>query len=215
MMGDRDYRQLIKTAIGSIGRDIEPKVDSKDKDTIFLHEVVRCLRHSYYDRMDPQEPDRTSFNNLISGLLQKMQYGSADGEFPIDNIKLKGKADMIVDDAILIFRSATELPENPYSTDILYLNACMWIFKKIDGIIVYMTSDGKESSFSLSKDKKMFEETIRRVHVLNNLLGEKKVPIIEPSLECSSCQYYERCFIKKKMGRQIGLHDLFGLKKSG
>ena len=30
MMGDRDYRQLIKNAIESIGRDIEPKIDPKD-----------------------------------------------------------------------------------------------------------------------------------------------------------------------------------------
>jgi CRISPR-associated exonuclease Cas4 len=60
----------------------------------------------------------------------------------------------------------------------------------------------------------MFEETVRRVRVLNNLLGEKKVPILEPSEECSSCQYYERCYLKQKIGRAINLHDLLGLKKS-
>jgi len=50
MMGDRDYRQLIKSAIESIGRDIEPKIDPKDTKTIYIHEVVRCLRRSYSDR---------------------------------------------------------------------------------------------------------------------------------------------------------------------
>ncbi len=48
MLGDRDYRQLIKNAIDSIGREIEPKIDPKDINTINIHEVVRCLRRSYF-----------------------------------------------------------------------------------------------------------------------------------------------------------------------
>jgi CRISPR-associated exonuclease Cas4 len=214
MMGDRDYRQLIKNAIEHIGKDLEPKIEPKDINTIYLHEVVRCLRRSYYDRTDPIEVERTNFSNLLSGLLQKMDYGGKEGEFLIENIKLRGKADMIVDDAIIIFRSTLEIPENPFSSHLLFLNACMWIFKKVEGVVVYLTSDGREASFSLSKDNKMFEELVRRVRVLNELLGEKKIPILEPSEECLSCQYYERCFIKQKMGKQINIPDLFGLKKS-
>jgi CRISPR-associated exonuclease Cas4 len=214
MMGDRDYKQVIKNTIDSLSKEIEPQIDTKDTKTIHLHEAVRCLRRSYYDRTDPVEPKRTSFSNLVSGLLRKMQYGSKLGEYAIDDVKLKGQADIIVDDVVMIFRSATSLPEMPLSSDALYLNACLWIFNKIDGIIVYISGDGKEVSFSFTKDKKMFEETIRRIRVLNNLLGEKKVPILEPSEECSSCQYYERCYLKQKTGRGINIQDLFGLTKS-
>jgi CRISPR-associated exonuclease Cas4 len=213
MMGDRDYRQLIKNAIESIGRDLEPKIDPKDNKTIYLHEVVRCLRRSYYDRTEPIELTRTSFNNLMSGLLQKMEYGGKEGAYSIDDITLKGKADMVVDDAIIIFRSTMLSPGSPFALDLLYLNACMWIFKKIEGIVVYLTPDGKEESFSLSKQNKMFEELVRRVRVLKDLLEEKKVPILEPSIECSSCQYYERCFIKQKIGKEITIENLFGLSK--
>ena len=211
MMGDRDYRQLIKNAIESIGRDIEPKIDPKDNKTIYIHEVVRCLRRSYYDRTEPIEVTRTSFNNFMKGLLQKMEYGGKEGEYSIEDITLKGKADMIVDDAIIIFRSTLQVPENPFSLDLLYLNACMWIFKKDEGIVVYLTPDGKEESFSLSKQNKMFEELVRRVRVLKDLLEEKKVPILEPSIECSSCQYYERCFVKQKIGKQLDFEQMFGL----
>ena len=212
-MGDRDYRQLIKSAIASIGRDIEPKIDPKDNKKIHLHEVVRCLRRSYYDRTDPIDPHYTRFSNLLTGLLQKMEYGGKEGDYTIDDISLRGKSDMIVDDAIIIFRSTIEIPDNPFSYDLMYLNACMWIFNKIEGVVVYMTAEGKEASFSLSKDNKMFEEVVRRVRVLKDLLEEKKVPIIEPTIECSSCQYYERCFVKQKIGKQITLHDLFGIGK--
>ena len=214
MLGDRDYKQVIKNTIDSISKEIEPQIDTNDTKTIHLHEAVRCLRRSYYDRTDPVEPKRTSFSNLVSGLLRKMQYGSKLGEYAIDDVKLKGQADIIVDDVVMIFRSATSLPEMPLSSDALYLNACLWIFNKIDGIIVYISGDGKEVSFSFTKDKKMFEETIRRIRVLNNLLGEKKVPILEPSEECSACQYYERCYLKQKTGRGINIQDLFGLTKS-
>lgn len=214
MMGDRDYRSLIKNAIDSIGRELEVNIDAADINKIHLKETTQCLRRSYYDRVEPIEIERRGFNELIGGLLRKLQYGTQPKEFDIEDIKLKAQADMVVDDAILLFRSAQEVIETPRAGDILFLNACMWIYDKPDGIIVYITGDRKESSFSLTKNKKMFEEVIRRVRVLNNLLNEKKTPIVEPSEDCSDCQYYQRCFMKKKEGKQITLSELIGFKKS-
>jgi CRISPR-associated exonuclease Cas4 len=89
----------------------------------------------------------------------------------------------------------------------------MWIYGKNDGIIVYITGDKKETTFSLTKNKKMFEEIVRRVRVLNDLLKEEKTPILEPSTECSECQYYERCFMKKKNTKQISLAEMMGIGK--
>jgi len=213
MMGDRDFRSIVQNAISSIGRELEIEIDSKDIQTIHLQEVVQCLRRSYFDRIDPNEIERRGFNDLLSGLLRKLQYGSEPKEFAIDDINLKGQVDMIVDDSILLFRSAVNELENPQANDILYLNACMWIYDKEDGIIVYITGDRKETTFSLSRNKKMFEEIIRRVRVLNDLLKEQKTPILEPSSECSYCQYYERCFMKKKNAKQLSLGELLGIDK--
>ena len=212
-MGDRDFRSIIQNAIGSIGKELEIEIDSKDIQTIHLKEVVQCLRRSYFDRIDPSEIERRGFNDLLSGLLRKLQYGSEPKEFAIDDINLKGQVDMIVDDTILLFRSALVELESPLANDVLYLNACMWIYDKEDGIIVYITGDRKETSFSLSRNKKMFEEVIRRVRVLNDLLKEQKTPILEPSSECSDCQYYERCFMKKKNAKQLSLGDMLGIGK--
>ncbi len=131
-MGDRDYRALIKTAIDSIGKQVELQIDANDVKTIHLDEVVRCLRRSYYDRVEPEEIDRTSFVDLVGGLLRSKGYGSKTGEFEIDDLKLKGQTDMIVDDVVFVIRSANTLPENPIARDLLYLNACMWIFDKTE-----------------------------------------------------------------------------------
>ena len=213
MMGDRDFRGIVENAINSIGKELEIKIDSANIQTIHLHEAVQCLRRSYYDRIDPQEVQRKGFNELLSGLLRKLQYGSDPKEFDIDDVKLKGQVDMLIDDSIFLFRGATTELENPLANDVLYLNACMWIYDKPDGIIIYITGDRKETSFSISRNKKMFEEIIRRVRVLNDLLKEQKTPILEPSTECSDCQYYERCFMKKKNAKQLDLAEMLGFGK--
>ena len=215
MMGDRDYRSTIKNALDSIGTELELNIDSKNFQTIHLQEVVQCLRRSYYDRIDSIETERRGFNELLSGLLRKLQYGSEPKEFEIEDIKLKGQTDMLVDDIVLLFRSASKELENPLANDVLYLNACLWIYDKHEGMIVYISGDRKETTFSVTRNKKMFEEVIRRVRVLNNLLKEQKAPILEPSTECTDCQYFERCFMKKKNSKQIDIGEMLGLGKFG
>ena len=213
MMGDRDFRSIIKNAIDSIGKELEIDIDASDYKTIHLQEVVQCLRRSYYDRTDSKEVEWRGFNDLTSGLLRKLEYGSEPKIFEIDDIKLKGQSDMILDDIIILFRSSKEIPEAPQANDLLYLNACLWIYDKPDGMIIYITSEREEFTFSLTRDKKMFEEVIRRVRVLNDLLNEQKTPILEPSLSCLDCQYYQRCFISKKSSKQLSLAEMLGLSK--
>ena len=215
MMGDRDFRTTIQTALASIGKELQLDIDPKNIQTIHLQEVVQCLRRSYFDRIDPIEIERRGFNELLSGLLRKLEYGSEPKEFEIDDIKLKGQTDMIVDDVIMLFRSAQSELDNPLANDVLYLNACLWIYDKTEGIIVYITGDRKETTFSSTRNKKMFEEVIRRVRVLTNLLKEQKAPILEPSVECSDCQYYERCFIKKKNSKHVDIGEMRGVGTFG
>jgi CRISPR-associated exonuclease Cas4 len=213
MMGDRDFRSIIKNAVDSIGKELDIEIDSKDIKTIHLNEVVQCLRRSYYDRIDPKELERRGFNDLLAGLLRKLQYGSEPKEYAIEDLKLKGQADMVVDDSIILFRPTKITPDTPQANDLLYLNACMWIYDKKDGMIIYISGDREESSFSLTRDKKMFEEIVRRVRVLNDLLKEQKTPILEPSIECTDCQYYQRCYITKKNTKQVSLAEMLGFSK--
>ena len=210
-VGDRDYKQIVRDAIDSIGEDIELKIDKKDVNIIHLHEAAKCLRRSYYDRKDPLHTEQSQFNKVLGGLFRKMKSHSSIGKYPMDGgLVLTGQVDMIKDDVIMIFRSVDKYPESPIPVDILYLNACMWMFEKREGIITYITADGKEDSFVTNRNQKMFEEIIRRTKVFHDLMKESKVPILEPSRDCLDCQYYERCYIKKKEGKQITISSLFG-----
>ena len=209
--GDRDYKQVVRDAIDSIGEDVSFKIDTKDINTVYLYEATKCLRRSFYDRTDPLETERTQFNKVLGGLFRKMKSHSSIGKYDMDGgLALKGQADMIMDDVILIFRSIAKFPENPMPADMLYVNACMWMFNKIEGVIVYITPDGKEDSFVTNRNQKMFEEVIKRSRVFQDFLKENKVPIIEPSRDCIDCPYYERCYIRKKEGKQISIASLFG-----
>lgn len=213
MMGDRDFRGLIKTALDSIGRELDAKVDSGDAKTVHLHEVTRCMRRSYYDRTDPLDAERGGFNELLGGLLQKMGYGTEPAEYDVAGTALRARADMIADDAVILFRSAPDLLQNPKAEDLLYLNACLWIYDKSDGVIVYVAGDRKEASFSATRNKKVFEETARRVRVYADLLAGSKTPILEPSGECGNCQYYQRCYMKERVGRAVTLKELVGMSE--
>ena len=217
VVGDRDYKQIVRDAIDSIGEDAQLKFDIKDPNTIYLHEATKCLRRSFYDRTEPLETEQTQFNKVLGGLFRKMKSQSTISKYDMDGgLVLKGQVDMIKDDVVMIFRSVNRYPENPLPVDILYINACMWMFNKIEGVVVYITPDGKEESFVTNKNQKMFEEVIRRTKVFHDLLEKRNIdpkakpPIIEPSIDCLDCQYYERCYIRKKEGKQITLSSLFG-----
>ena len=218
-MGERDFRQVIDNALKGVGRQLDLHVDLSDNKIFHIQEVMGCLRRSYYDRTDPIEKKQKNFHNYLSGLFRKSEFGSKTGEFDLDDLKLKAQCDLMIDDVVLIFRSVEEFPEIPFPSDMLYLNACLYIFDKFDGIIVYIAPDGTETSFGATKQKKMFEESIRRVRVLADLLAQKRTPILEPATECTNCQYYERCYIKTKIGKlpinmgKMDFDGLFGLGK--
>ena len=217
VVGDRDYKQIVRDAIDSIGEDAQLKFDTKDPNIIYLHEATKCLRRSFYDRTEPLETEQTQFNKVLGGLFRKMKSKATIGKYEMDGgLALKGQVDMIEDDVVMIFRAVNRYPENPLPADILFVNACMWMFDKIEGVVVYITPDGKEESFVTNKNQKMFEEVIRRTKVFHDLIERRntdpkaKPPIIEPSMDCLDCQYYERCYIRKKEGKQITISSLFG-----
>jgi len=217
VVGDRDYKQIVRDAIDSIGEDAQLKFDTKDPNIIYLHEATKCLRRSFYDRTEPLDTEQTQFNKVLGGLFRKMKSKATIGTYEMDSgLALKGQVDMIEDDVVMIFRAVNRYPENPLPADILFVNACMWMFDKIEGVVVYITPDGKEESFVTNKNQKMFEEVIRRTKVFHDLIERRntdpkaKPPIIEPSMDCLDCQYYERCYIRKKEGKQITLSSLFG-----
>lgn len=215
MLGDRSLKDIVLRTIDDIYRDLNSQMDRTSDQRIGVEEVISCLRKSYYERKSALLPKRKDkVRSITRTAMKKLAKNGASNEFSIDSdLSLVAHADAIGDDVVIRFVLVDELPKTPLPPDLLAINATMWIFDTIDSVIVYMTDRGDTVEFSLIKDKKMFEEAIRRARVLSTLLKEGKVPIIEPSEECLTCPYYDRCYLQEKKYTNITLEKLFGLKK--
>lgn len=215
MLGDRDVRKMIEKTFDKIYNNLEIVSRSNDPDTIHVLEASRCTRLSYYERKDPSSSQGNV--NKVSILLKdgiRRSFNNVDGEYKVENLTIRGTADSIIDNQYVVrFELVTKLPETPHPRDLLYLNACLFIFDKIDGVLIYMTPEGQTLEFFVTKNNRMFEEVVRRARILSTLLKENKVPIIEPSDLCLSCRYYERCYYRERKISSFSLEGLFGRGK--
>ena len=215
MLGDIDIRRMIEKTIDKIYDDFQ-NVDKRNPDRIHALEVSRCTRLSYYERKDPLRDDKTARMSILLKDSIRRTFNNIRGEYKVNNLILEVNADMVINEEfILRFEVVANLPEIPHPRDLLYLNACLFAFNKSDGIIMYINLEGKTIGFSVTKNNRMFEEIIRRTRVLNTLLRESKVPIVEPSDQCITCKYYQRCYYREKKTSNFSLETLLGLGKKG
>jgi CRISPR-associated exonuclease Cas4 len=216
MLGDRDVRKMIEKTIDKIYSTTEQISSKNDPDIIHVLEASRCTRLSYYERKDPVNTQGSIAK--ISILLKdgiRRSFSNIDGKYKVDNLTLEATADTIIDDQFVArFELVTKLPDVPHPRDLLYLNACLFVFNKNDGVLIYMTPDGQSLEFFVTKNNRMFEDVVRRARILSTLLKESKVPIIEPCDLCLSCKYYERCYYRERKISNFSLESLFGHRKS-
>jgi CRISPR-associated exonuclease Cas4 len=156
----------------------------------------------------------------ISSLLGngvRHSLNNVQGEYKIDSLALEVNADMVMANEFIVrFEIVPALPEVPHPQHMLYLNACLFALNKDEGLLIYVTEDGKMVTFSVTKNSRMFEEIVRRARVLSTLLKENRVPIVEPSNICTTCKYFERCYARKKIkdeGSGFILEEIFKPKK--
>lgn len=216
MLGERDVKKMIEKTFDKIYANIGQISSKNDPDIIHVLEASRCTRLSYYERKDPVSTQGSI--SKISILLKdgiRRSFSNIDGEYKVDNLTLHATADAIIDDQYVArFELVTKLPEVPHPRDLLYLNACLFVFNKNDGVLIYMTPDGQSLDFFVTKNNRMFEDVVRRARILSTLLKECKVPIIEPCDLCLSCKYYERCYYRERKIANFSLESLFGRGKS-
>lgn len=217
MLGGKDLRELIEENFGKLHEDLGVKIDNKNPDRIHAAEACGCTRFAYYERKDPVRADNRSIISSFLGDGMRKSLPNKRGEYKVDSLSLEVNADMIIaDDYIVRFEVVNVLPEVPHPRHLMYLNACLFAFNKPEGVLIYITSEGKTVEFSSTKNNRMFEEVIRRARVLSTLLKDSKVPIVEPSDLCINCKYYERCFARKQVKDESSgfvLEELFKPKK--
>lgn len=209
MLGGRNFHKIIEDELITASKKLALEYDTSG---IHVSEITRCSRLSYFDRVDPfADESSNALRDILRGSITKLLNGKTR-QYKIDDLTIYATIDLIVSsDMIVNLIPVSKLPESPHPNDLLYANACLFIFEYQGGFIVYFTPDGKFVEFSISESKRMFEQVVRRARILHLLLKEKKTPVVEPSELCFSCKYYQRCFGQQKESEH--LLDILGIGK--
>ena len=209
MLGGRNFHKIIEDELIKASKDLTLNYDQSG---IHVSEITRCSRLSYFERMDPfVDESSNALRNILRGSITKLLNGKTK-QYKIDDLTIYATVDLLVsNDLVVNLIPVSKLPDYPHPNDLLYANACMFIFEIQGGFIVYFTHDGKFAEFSVSSSKRMFEQVVRRARILHLLLKEKKTPVVEPSEYCFSCKYYQRCFGQQKESEH--LLDILGIGK--
>jgi CRISPR-associated exonuclease Cas4 len=209
MLGGRNFHKIIEDELIKASNEL---TSSYDQSGIHVSEITRCSRLSYFERIDPFiDESSNALRNIFRGSVTKLLNGKTK-QYKIDDLTIYATVDLLVsNDLVVNLIPVSKLPDYPHPNDLLYTNACMFIFEIHGGFIVYFTPDGKFSEFSVSPSKRMFEQVVRRARILHLLLKEKKTPVVEPSELCFSCKYYQRCFGQQKESEH--LLDILGIGK--
>jgi len=212
MLGDRNLRGMIEKALDRLNDDLNVKIDKNNPDKVHALEAALCTRLSYYERKDSIPDDNSSKVSILLSQGIRNALSNIQGEYKIDNLTLDVNADMMIGNEFVVrFEIVPELPPMPHPRHLLYLNACLFALSKEEGILIYMTAEGKTIEYSVTKNNRMFEEIVRRARVLSTLLKDNKVPIVEPSDLCLRCKYYSRCYSREKARETTDLlQDIFG-----
>jgi CRISPR-associated exonuclease Cas4 len=208
---------MIENTIDDIYKNLSIKIDKTNPDRIHAIEASSCTRFAYYERKDSLPSDNAAKISSLLGNGVRHSLSNVHGEYKIDSLALEVDADMIMANEFIVrFEIMPALPEVPHPQHMLYLNACLFALNKDEGLLIYVTEDGKMVEFSVTKNSRMFEEIVRRARVLSTLLKENRVPIVEPSNICTTCKYFERCYARKKVKDESSgfiLEEIFKPKK--
>lgn len=205
---------MIEKILDKMCDDPSQNFSSNDAQKVHAIEASRCTRLSYFERKDPILADNVEKISILLKEGIRHSFKNVHSEYKVDDLTLGVTADLILNNEFIVkFEIVSILPEIPHPRDLLYINACLFAFNKFEGILVYITYEGKFEEFTVTKSNRMFEEIIRRAKVLSTLLTEGKVPIVEPSDMCLTCKYYGRCYNREKKGSNYSLENLFAFRK--
>jgi len=200
-----DARLVTCMIFNAFRRAYEDKfIEKISDDTIFVSEVTYCIRKAYLLRRDPRPFNREKLVILVWGSLAHFlveNYIDYDGvlceksvSVDLGGFKLKGRADIIIDDYIVELKTAYSLPDKPFNHHVLQLQAYLWMLDREEGFLVYIARRaGGIVSFKIERDVKYWIEIVDRARKLHEHLKKNEIPPPEKSPLCKFCEYKEYC----------------------
>ena len=200
MVTELDVNKWIMKAIDN------PKILSRDE--IMVTEAAStCLRRSYYNRVRGSLPTPSEFlksigNDVHLKLQEVLKQEGCDTEVSVnielDGFKLRGRIDALCnergEDVILEFKTANEIPEKPYDSHVMQIQAYLLMLKLRKGYLIYLSrTNGRVKVFRIERDNKAIKRLIERARQLYKALTDLKPPAAEKGPWCSDCPFLHIC----------------------
>ena len=178
------------------------------RDEIGVTEVTSpCLRKSYYLRTRTSPPSPAEFlkalgNEVHLKLAEVLRSEGCEVEVSVglqlDGFKLRGRVDALCperdSEVVIEFKTTNELPEEPYQTHVLQVQAYLLMLKLERGYLVYLArSSGRVRVFRVGRDGRALKQLVERAEQYHKALVEQRPPPPERGPWCSGCPYTLSC----------------------
>jgi CRISPR-associated exonuclease Cas4 len=164
-----------------------------------------CLRKAYYSRTRASRPTPVEFVKLAGTDMHVMLQSVLSGEgwdvevsvaLPLSDygFTLVGRVDAVRDGEVIEFKTSSEVPEQPYRSHELQVQAYMQVLNARRGYIIYLSrTSGRVKVFLVRPDKQALRQVIQRARKLHEALKNGAPPEPTKGPWCNTCQFFSEC----------------------
>ncbi len=179
------------------------ELTSAPPNVIWVTEVSRCIRQSFYSRIYLKSLDFSAAYTILRGrllhevVLKNMPIGvteigegtrSVVVEGATGRVEIRGRADMIVGDYVVDLKTSERAPEKLPEEYRNQVQLYMDLYGKSKGLVVYITRDGLRYFYE-ERDEERISRLKEKALKLSMALKENKLPEPEVGAWCRWCAW--------------------------
>jgi len=180
---------------------------------IHVHEIVQCMRKSYYERKYGSSDynhlsdkkcvilglgllTHEKLEELFSQMFNAKCEKTYEREVKVNGLTFKviGTVDVIYDHTLIDLKTVNKIPDEPYDHHYLQLQMYMWLTGLHEAYIVYICKrDGTVKIYQVIRSDKVIKQLMERLHYYATCVSSDIVPKAEHSYLCKYCEYSLEC----------------------
>ena len=178
------------------------------REEIAVTEVATpCLRRSYYARTRAAPPSPVEFLKTVGSevhlrLAEVLRAEGCEVEVSVglqlDGFRLRGRVDALCrekdGEVVVEFKATNELPEQPYESHLLQVQAYLLMLRLGRGYVVYLSrTNGRVRVFKVERNGRALKLLAERARQLYESLKQLQPPPPERGPWCRDCPYRLIC----------------------
>jgi len=178
------------------------------RDEIAVAEVASpCLRRSYFSRTRVAPPSPIEFLKTVGSevhlkLAEVLRAEGCEVEVSVGlqlgGFKLCGRVDALCrekdGEVVIEFKTVSELPEQPYESHLLQVQAYLLMLKLERGYLVYLSrTTGRVRVFRVLRNGRALKQLVERAKQLHEALVRSSPPPPERGPWCRDCPFTVLC----------------------